>query len=182
MSRIVAGRFDNPLEADAALAELARTGFRSGEYESFYVTPPGQHGTFPLGGDADSDAGAVKAGWGGLIGAGLGAVAGAIIMAVVTGGQTLIPVLLGAGICAYVGSFIGSVLQSRHAARSEHTEEHPVEAPAGRMIAVNVDRHEMEPRATEVLRRHGALDLARTEGTWRDGSWRDFDPRRPLHA
>ncbi len=182
MSRIVAGRFENPLEADAALAELGHIGFRTGEYESFYVTPPGQHGTFPVGGDSHSDAGAVKAGWGALAGAALGALAGAIIMAVVTGGQSLVPILLGAGICAYVGSFIGSIAQSRHASRAEHTAEHPVEVPAGRMIAVNVDRTEMERRAFDVLRRHGAVDVARTEGTWRDGSWRDFDPRHPLHA
>jgi hypothetical protein len=50
------------------------------------------------------------------------------------------------------------------------------------MIAVNVDRIEMEPRAVEILRRHGARDLGRTQGEWRDGSWRDFDPRTPLGA
>jgi hypothetical protein len=32
MSRIVAGRFDRSIDADAALAALQREGFRSGEY------------------------------------------------------------------------------------------------------------------------------------------------------
>jgi hypothetical protein len=50
------------------------------------------------------------------------------------------------------------------------------------MIAVNVDRTEMEPRAVQVLQNHGAVELGRVEGTWRDGSWRDFDPRHPLTA
>src|SRR4051812_25796520 len=109
MSHIVAGRFDNPLEADAALADLHRSGFRAGEYESFYVTPPGQHASYPIGGDSHSDAGARWAGWGALAGAGLGAVIGAIIGAIVTGGENVTAVLLGAGLCAYVGSFIGTM-------------------------------------------------------------------------
>ncbi|MBV8032113.1 MAG: hypothetical protein JO035_11445 [Betaproteobacteria bacterium] len=182
MSRIVAGRFENPLAADAALADLQRAGFRNGEYESFYVTPPGQHGAHPIGGDSHSDAGARTAGLGAVAGAVLGALAGAIVAAVATGGEQIIPVLLAAGLCAYVGSFMGTVLKLRRAHATEHTPEHPVEIPAGRMIAVNVDRPEMEPRAVDVLRRHGAIDLGRAEGTWRDGSWRDFDPRHPLHA
>ncbi|MGE5640727.1 MAG: hypothetical protein ACM30H_11605 [Clostridia bacterium] len=182
MSHIVAARFENPLEADAALAELPRAGFRIGEYESFYVTPPGQHGTMPIGGDSHSDAGARWAHWGAVAGALIGAIAGAVLGAVVTGGENLIAVLLAAGLGAYIGSFIGTMSKVRGARRSEHTPEHPVEMPAGRVIAVNVDRSEMEPRAMEVMRKHGAVELGRVEGTWRDGSWRDFDPRHPLTA
>jgi hypothetical protein len=151
MSRIVAGRFDRSIDADATLAELQRSGFRSGEYESFYVPPPGQHGSLPLGGDAHSDAGSRKAGWGTALG-------------------------------AYIGSFAGGIFRLRGAAPAESTPEHPVESAGGRMIAVNVDRVEMEPRAVDILRRHGARDLGRTQGEWRNGSWRDFDPRSPLGA
>ena len=182
MSHIVAGRFDNPIEADAALVDLQRAGFRVGEYESFYVTPPGQHARLSIGGDVHSDAGSRFAGWGAIAGAAIGAVVGAVLGAVVTGGENLIVVLLAAGLGAYVGSFVGTMSKVRGAARSEHTDAHPLEMPAGRMIAVNVDRSEMEPRALDVLRRRGAVEIGRAEGTWRDGSWRDFDPRHPLHA
>jgi hypothetical protein len=48
------------------------------------------------------------------------------------------------------------------------------------MIAVCVDRTGVEALAINTLRAHNARDLGRTEGVWRDGSWRDFDPRRPL--
>jgi len=41
MSRIVAGRFDSAVEADAALEHLAREGFARTEVESFYLAPPG---------------------------------------------------------------------------------------------------------------------------------------------
>ena len=46
--------------------------------------------------------------------------------------------------------------------------------------AVNVDRPRMERRALAALARHAARDIGRTEGDWRNGSWRDFDPRSPL--
>jgi hypothetical protein len=52
--------------------------------------------------------------------------------------------------------------------------------PAGRMIAICVDRAGSEDRAIALLRRHGASDLGRAPGQWRDGAWRDFDPRSPL--
>ena len=68
------------------------------------------------------------------------------------------------------------------AGRRDHTPEHPVEMPAGRMIAVCVDRAGSEPRAINVLRRTGAREVGRAQGQWRDGGWRDFDPRSPLAA
>jgi hypothetical protein len=160
MSRIVAGRFDRSIDADATLADLQRAGFRSGEYESFYVAPPGQHGSHPVGGDARSDAGSKKAGR----------------------GAVLVGLLIGAALGAYIGSFAGTIFKLGGARRRESTPEHPVETAGGQMIAVNVDRKEMEPRAVEILRRHGARDLGRTQGEWRNGSWRDFDPRSPLGA
>jgi hypothetical protein len=182
MSRIVAGRFDRSNDADATLAELQRAGFRSGEYESFYVPPPGQHGSFPIGGDAHSDAGSKKAGWGAVLGALIGAVAGLALGALVAASFGLVGLALGAGLGAYIGSFAGGMSGLRGAAPAESTPEHPVESAGGRMIAVNVDRVEMEPRAVDILRRHGARDLGRTQGEWRNGSWRDFDPRSPLGA
>ena len=48
------------------------------------------------------------------------------------------------------------------------------------MIAVNVDRSGSERLAIEALRASNARDVGVTQGEWRDGSWRDFDPRTPL--
>src|SRR5712671_1292180 len=73
MSHIVAARFDRSIDADAALADLENEGFTSSEVESFYVPPPGQHGSYALGGDSHSDAGARFGGVGALIGAVVGA-------------------------------------------------------------------------------------------------------------
>ena len=61
MSRIVAGRFDRSIDADAALDMLKRDGFSRAEVDAFYVSPPGQNARTPIGGDVQSDAGLMLA-------------------------------------------------------------------------------------------------------------------------
>jgi predicted lipid-binding transport protein (Tim44 family) len=182
MSRIVAARFDRSVDADAAIEALRDEGFAGFEIESFYLAPPGQHGTYPLGGDAHSDAGARFGGWGAFFGALIGAGAGLALGTLASLERGLVAVLLAMGIGAYVGSFIGAMAKMRAGRNAEASAEHPVESPAGRMVAVNVDRPRMEDRAIAALKRHAARDVGRAEGDWRNGSWRDFDPRSPLRA
>jgi hypothetical protein len=91
-------------------------------------------------------------------------------------------VLFGAALGAYVGSFMGAMLKMRHGSARNATAQHPVEAPAGRMIAVLIGAPDAEGRIIDLLRRHGARKVFRAEGTWRNGSWQDFDPRSPLAA
>lgn len=182
MARIVAGRFDSTLDADAALAALRREGFGDNETDSFYVGPPGQHDMTPVGGDAPhASAGSKQAGAGGAIGAVVGAIVGLAAGWVVSGEYGIVAVLLAGGLGAYIGSFAGGMSRVRGGRRREATVEHPVEPRGGRMIAVNVERGN-ESRAAAILRQHRARDVGRAEGEWRDGSWRDFDPRAPLAA
>src|SRR4051812_40480896 len=79
MSRIVAGRFDRSLDADAALERLKRDGFARSEVDAFYVGPPGQNARLAIGGDAPSDAGSRGAGRSGMVGAVAGLAVGLII-------------------------------------------------------------------------------------------------------
>lgn len=181
MSRIVAGRFDRTVDADAALAALAQEGFTDKDVDSFYVGPPGQHDMTPVGGDAPhSSAGSRQAGYGGLVGALIGGLVGLVAGWVVASEYGVIAVLLAAGLGAYIGSFAGGMARVRGGRKSEASIEHPVEPLGGRMIAVNVDRPGADARAIDVLRRHRARNIGRAEGDWRDGAWRDFDPRAPL--
>lgn len=183
MSRIVAGRFDRTLDADAALEALKREGFSRGEVDAFYVGPPGQNAMTDVGGDAPhasegSRHGGVAAALGAAIGLVVGLAAG--WLGVVNLGRPSVPfaALLG----AFVGAFAGA-LASFHGGRRElASAEHPVEPLGGRMIAVCVDRPGSERAAVEVLRSNNARDVGRAEGQWRDGGWRDFDPRNPLAA
>ena len=182
MSRIVAGRFDRTLDADAALEALKREGFSRGEVDAFYVGPPGQHAMRPLGGDAPhASEGSRRSG----IGAGIGAVIGLVVglLAGMVGAIDLGPptVPLAALLGALVGAFAGA-LATLHGGRHRYASaEHPVEPHGGRMIAICVDRVGTERLAVDILRAHNARDVGRAEGQWRDG-WRDFDPRNPLAA
>lgn len=177
MSRIVAGRFDRSIDADAALDALKRQGFSRHEVDAFYVSPPGQNAMTPLGGDAPhSSEGSRRAGYGAAVGAVVGLAAGLIIGSLI-GAHA---VLLACGLGALVGAFAGAMATVRGGRRSVASVEHPVESPGGRMIAICVDRSETEPLAVNILRSYNAREVGRAEGVWRDGSWRDFDPRQPL--
>jgi hypothetical protein len=175
MSKIVAGRFDHSVDADAALDALKRNGFLRDEVDAFYVGPPGQNARLPIGGDTHSDAGSAGAGRNGAIGALIGAAAGLIIGSLI--GMHAVPLACGLG--ALVGAFAGVMMSLHGGSRREATPEHPVESRGGRMIAVRVDRPGTERLAIEALRANNARDVGRTEGQWRNG-WADFDPRNPL--
>jgi hypothetical protein len=175
MSKIVAGRFDRSVDADAALEVLKRNGFMRDEVDAFYVGPPGQNARLPIGGDAYSDAGSRGAGRYGAIGAVAGGAVGLIIGSLIG----MHAVLLAAGLGALVGAFAGVMMSLHGGSRREATPEHPVESRGGRMVAVRVDRPGTERLAIEALRANNARDVGRTEGQWRNG-WADFDPRAPL--
>ena len=179
MSRIIAGRFDATVDADAAVEALRREGFTREEIDSFYVGPGGQHDMTPLGGDSSSSAGSRFAGAGAIIGAVVGGLIGMLVGFAIDSRYGAVAVLFAAGLGAYVGSFLGAMKKVRGGRPSEASIEHPVEPKAGRMIAVNVDRSGMDARALKVLRELGARDIGRAAGTWRNG-WKDFDPRAPL--
>jgi hypothetical protein len=181
MAKIVCGMFDATVDADAALASLKRAGFAAGEIDDFYVDPPGQHQLHPLGGDVHSSEGSRRAGAAAGFGAGIGLLVGLLAGAVgaIDLGAPTIP--LAGGLGALIGSIAGAFASMRGGRRSAATREHPVEPRGGRMIAVCVDRGGAEPRAVAALRSHGARDVRRAEGEWRNG-WRDFDPRAPLAA
>ena len=164
MSRIVCGRFDRHIDADAALERLKRDGFARSEVDAFYVGPPGQNARTPIGGDTYSDAGSA--------GLAVGLIVGSLI--------GLHAVLLACGLGALAGAFAGVMVGLHGGRATEATREHPVESRGGRLIAVCVDRAGAERLAIEALRANNARDVGVTHGEWRDGSWRDFDPRTPL--
>ena len=179
MSKIIAGRFDATIDADAAVERLKREGFERDELDCFYVSPPGQHDLTAVGGDVHSSAGSRFAGVGALLGALAGAALGLLVAWLVADNYRAAAMLFGAALGAYVGSFLGAMNRVRGGRRAEATREHPVEPRGGRMIAVKADRPGADQRALKVLRELGARDVGRAEGDWRNG-WKDFDPRAPL--
>jgi hypothetical protein len=179
MSKIVAGRFDKTMDADAAVEALRREGFTREEIDSFYIAPGGQNQMSPMGGDAHASAGSRFAGTGAVAGAIAGGLLGMVLAWALARDYGAVVILFGAGLGAYVGSFLGAMRSVRGGRKEEASIEHPVEPKAGRMIAVLVERPGMDARALKLLREFGARDLGRADGTWRNG-WKDFDPRAPL--
>ena len=180
MSKIVAGRFAELAGAEAVLKALPGEGFQRSEFESFFVTPPGQHATYPVGGDSHSDEGAKEAGGGALRGALIGGAVGLVAgIALYLAINQLITILAGIGLGAYVGSLLGALSKTRAGRLHRATMKHPVERPGGPMVAIRVDRPGAEPLAIETLRRYGAQEIERTDGRWESGDWKDFDPRMP---
>ena len=180
MSKIVAARFKDMAGAQAVLNALPAQGFVQTEFQSFYVNPGGQHALHPIGGDAHSDEGAKRADEGAVRGAVIGGCIG--LLAGIGAHVVLdnfIAVFAGAALGAYVGSLVGALSKLRAGRPHQATVAHPVERDAGQMVAIQVDRPGTESRAIETLQRYGAHEIERTEGEWRAGDWKDFDPRIP---
>lgn len=175
MSLIVAGTFADRAHAIAAIDALLQSGIERDAICEFAVNPPGQHHALPAGGDHYSSTGANESGMGAAKGAAIGGAVGlgiGLVTAPVTG-----PVgpLGGAALGAYVGSFAGAMGNLGETEGKPGTEEGPVR-PAGVLVAVHATTTPDESLAVNILRERQANPVERALGTWRDGSWVDFDP------
>jgi hypothetical protein len=175
MSLIVAGTFPDRAHAIAAIDALLQSGIEREAICEFAVNPPGQHHVLPAGGDHHSSTGAHTGGAGAAKGAAIGGAVGlglGIAAAPVTG-----PVgpVGGAALGAYVGSFAGAVGNLGEKEGHPETEEAPIR-PAGVLVAVHASTTPAESLAVNILRERQANPVERALGTWRDGSWVDFDP------
>ncbi|MBC7803895.1 MAG: hypothetical protein H7Y16_08480, partial [Candidatus Parcubacteria bacterium] len=55
MSNIIAGIYDTSVKAEAALHGLIARGVSEQSVSIYHNNAPGQHGTYPVGGDEDVD-------------------------------------------------------------------------------------------------------------------------------
>ena len=180
MSTLIVGRYDQLAEAEHTAERLRAAGFPPGEMSLFYVTPQGQHGLFPVGGDEDESPGTEEAKPGAARGAAGGVGAGALI------GAAAIPVVgpagpaFGAAVGAYTGSLVGALSRMEEDEREGDTPADDVEPRrAGVMLAVVVVTSSERIRAVDILKARAA-EVEEAEGTLRNGEWLDFDPRTPV--
>jgi len=180
VSHIVAGNFASKTQADSAIEALLSAGIAPDHICSFRVNPPGQHDAYPIGGDEYVSPGATGAGDSALKGAAIGGAIGlgAGIAALPVAGPA--GVVGGAGIGAYVGSLAGAL---KTMGEDEENGIAPdATRPAGVLVAVEAPLALERAFAADVLRQRGARDVEETEGTWRDGTWVDFDPTPEKHV
>lgn len=173
MDNIVAAEFGDFVSAEGAMQALEGDGFASSQITSFYLNAPGQHATYPIGGDQDEDPEAKGAGAGAAQGAVLGGAAG---LALGLAAMPLVgPLAIAGGLAAgaYSGSLAGAV---GALGKGETRPEPPLARPSGVVVAVHAPTVSDRQRATAVLQRQHANSIEIAEGTWQDGTWLDFDP------
>jgi len=174
MANIVAGIFDALVKADEAQRALLDAGVAEESVSVYHNNAPGQHGTYPIGGDeyADPDArGATRSAVttavaGSAIGAGIGAAVAGPVGA-----------MAGAGIGAYTGA-LGGALAGLGEDPADETTLPPAMArrPAGIMVAVKLDGTLSQDAVIAILRAHAPLVVEEARGEWVNGQWTDFDP------
>jgi hypothetical protein len=180
MSLIVAARFETFDAAENASRELFRRGFEEEDCTIFFVSPRGQHATYPLGGDQASDPASRQAHIGAFSGAtitgAIGAVIGGAIFLLLN--LHVVAILIGAGVGAYIGSLAGAFVNLKSKAKRREAGRPTSVRHSGVLLAVHVQA-DTEAEAARTLRELGGRDVEKAEGRWRDGSWSDFDPVKP---
>jgi hypothetical protein len=180
MTRIIAGRFEQQSQVQEAIAEILRAGFSEDQVSTFYLTPAGQHGTYPLGGDHNKSPGAENTAPGRTAGMATGGAVGAAVGALTTPLTGPLGAVTGAFVGAHIGSVAGS-LSNMEDDGEEAARHHVPVRHAGMMVAVSVPDANAEDRVIDALRGMGAADIECTEGTIVNGDWADFDPASPPH-
>jgi hypothetical protein len=173
---IIAGRVDDQVQADVIVEELLRAGFRRECVSSFFLNPPGQHDTYPIGGDHDRSAGAQETpktvAEGAAAGAAIGLAATSLLgpLGLVTGG------LLGAHVGVLIGGLAGMKERGDTGRHGEDAENAVPLRRSGIMIAVAIAGRSQEDKAKHLMQAAGAQDLELAQGTIAEGDWVDFDP------
>src|SRR2546427_2316451 len=111
MTNIVAGRFEQQTDADAAIAELVRQGFDRDRVTSFFVTAPGEHAKSLIGGDREASPGAETAGTGAVAGAAIGGAVGIGLGLAATPVVGPVAVPTAGGVGGYMGALAGALGQ-----------------------------------------------------------------------
>ncbi len=176
MTTILTGQFDDFEVAENAQSDLRRLGVAEGQMQVFEFNAPGQHDRNPLGGDEYADRSAQSGGKGAVTGAAVGGVAGLALGAAAIPLAGPLAAAAGFATGAYVGSFAGAV----GSMGEEKSSAEVPPRPAGLRIVVHTTRAERQG-VLSVFRRHGARSIEEASGTWRDGSWADFDPLAAPH-
>ncbi len=178
MANIIAGRFDEQSDVEAAVAALRNAGFPADHISTFYVAPAGQHARHPLGGDHDKSTGAEESTQGTAAGTTTGGLVGAAIGAVTTPLTGPLGAITGGLVGAHVGNLVGALGKMKD---DDNDASEPTIRHAGLMVAVSTPNVDCEQRAIALLKQHGALELESSSGRIVRGDWEDFDPAEPPH-
>ena len=179
MSTIIAGRFEEQAEVETAVTALRAAGFPADQISSFYLSPPGQHARYALGGDHNVSTGAEES----VKGTAAGTTGGGLVGAVIGAATTPLTGPLGAVTGGLVGAHIGNLVGALSKMKDGNTpgEEATPVRHSGFMVAVSTPNPGCEQKAIAVLLQQGAAELESGVGHIVQGDWQDFDPAEPPH-
>lgn len=179
MSIIIAGRFEEQSEIDHAVKALRAAGFPADQISSFYLSPPGQHARYALGGDHNVSTGAEES----VKGTAAGTTGGGLVGAAIGAATTPLTGPLGAVTGGLVGAHIGNLLGALGKMREDDSpEDQPLIRHAGLMVAVSAPVESSQRKAIEVFRQCSARAIERGDGHIVAGDWEDFDPSARPHV
>ncbi len=173
MSTIIAGRFEEQAEIEAAVSALRSAGFPANQISSFFLSPAGQHARFSIGGDRDVSPGAEDSAKGTAAGTTGGGLVGAAIGAVTTPLTGPLGAVTGGLVGAHIGNLVGALGKMKD---DDSPDDAPLIRHAGLMVAVSAPVDSSQQRAIEVFRQCGARVIEQGDGHIVDGDWQDFDP------
>jgi uncharacterized protein (TIGR02271 family) len=177
MPKTVVGFFDNFRQAENAVEELNRSGFRredlsiiaNQEVRSSSRTQKG-------GGDDDGDAGtgaAVGATTGAVVGGAAGLIASLAGLSIPVVGPILaagpiVAMLSGAGVGAVAGGLIGALVNLGVPEEEARVYEEGIKR-GGTLVTLKTDDAKAQT-AADIMNRHGAVDIKQRATQWRQGA------------
>lgn len=178
LANIIAGSFEEQSSVTAAVGALRAAGFPAEHISSFFVSPPGQHARYAIGGDHDKSTGAQASTQGTAAGTTTGGVIGAAIGAITTPLTGPIGAITGGLVGAHIGNLVGALGAMKD---DEAAADSPAIRHAGLLVAVSTPTERCKERAISLLREHGAMTLESGDGRIVNSDWQDFDPSAPPH-
>ena len=188
MTKTVVGSFDSYREAQQVVQDLQRMGISQndvniiasnlrGEYGAPDVAPGASPASAAAADDATSGA-AAGAVTGGVIGgvAGLALAFTSLTIPVfgpIIAAGPIVATLTGAGVGAIAGGLIGALTDL--GVSKEHAEYYAESVRrGGALVTVRADDARVD-EVTNVMQRHGAIDINKRAETWRSSGWDRFD-------
>jgi hypothetical protein len=170
---IIAGIFEAITGVESTLQELIENHVARHDICTFFNRPPGQHSTLHFGGDEEADPASYAARINAAAGAALGFGPDGAVGALMAPGAAPAPDSGGADAGPLIAVLNDLGANARYAP--------PARRLAGVMVAIRIAKPFFESIVIDILLQHGAHEIEKTKGEWRDRRWADFDPLSPPH-
>ncbi len=176
MPQTIVGLYDTLIDAQRSVQDLVNNGFPRDDISIVTNDVDGNYARYLK---PESTLATEGAGGGAVIGAltglliGMGALTLPGIGAAIIAGPLL--GMIGAGIGAMTGGLLGALVSLGISEDSASYYAEGIRRGATLLIVQTAD--EMANRATQIVNRHGPVDVERRSALWRAGGWTSFDEK-----